>query len=224
MLFSKVGTHGKISASETSCSYNYATPAGNYYSALLTPAVSDNVCVVALDITVNTPSALSTAYGMVPDAANLEVPLFEQESICVECNPDGGSNIQKKYGAPWWVNLQKYGDSGLDVAGGSVKGLLLVWRKSDVPSRLHGEFAVFAPKIYRDVGIQEGLPVFRAVPAGCTRFAITSVPGATVKINQAFADKAMESLKAGDAAFAEWIKETWAGLQPGGSGGCCLVA
>ena len=69
------------------------------------------------------------------------------------------------------------------------------------------------------MSIRDGLPVFRAVPAGCTRFAVTGVPGATIKVNQALGDKALEALKGGDAAFVEWINETFAG-----GGGCCVVA
>ena len=221
MSFSKAGSHGKISASETSCSYNYATQAGNYYTALLTPAVTGNVCVVALDITFGGHSALSMAYGMAPDGVDLETAaLFKQNSICVMRSTDAGNNVNGKVGSPWWVDMQKDGESGLPSGvNENVKGLLLVWRKSD--TREHGEFAVFAPYMARDMGIKkDGLPYFRAVPAGCTRFAVTGVPGATLKVNQALADKAMEALKSGDAAFVEWIKETWAS----GSAGCCVIA
>ena len=222
--FSKAGVKGKIAPGETSCGWNYAEKKGGlYYTALLTPAVADQkVCVVALDITFGTAKE-STAFGMAPADTDLEAPLFKQKSICVERSPMAGGQYGKGRGTPVCVDGQEVGQSGLPTEAGSadnrpvIKGLLLVWRQSDECE--HGEFGLFAPKSARDAGFRDGLPHFRSVPAGCTHFAITGVVQTQYKINQAFADAAVDALKGGDAAFAEWVKNAYAA-----TGGCCVVA
>ena len=219
--FSKIGTRGKLSKDGNSCHYNNSLPDRGKYTALLSPAVGGDVCIVVLNVD-NGDEGAATEFGMAPADADLEKSLHEQKSICVERNiskSTAGSYKAESKPSSVWIDMQEVAESGFNYFPIRITNpVLLVWRKGESP---YGEWALFTPKHNRNCGCVDGKPIFRPVPDGCTHFAVTGREQVRFTVNHKAVDEAKAALKAGDAEFVAYLFKKWS---EGPELGCCVVA